>query len=117
MFSYDLVELADYYLAYRRIVAHWKETLPAPTVLTVSYEDLVENPREQSARIVEFLGLPWEESTLRFHESPSPSATASAVQVRRPVYATSIGKWRLHAKALASFSERISKSSLNVELL
>jgi tetratricopeptide (TPR) repeat protein len=110
LFSYDLAELADYYLAYRRLVEHWKKTLPAHAVLTVRYEDVIRDLREQSARIVEFLGLPWEDSTLRFHESRAPSATASAVQVRRPIYATSVDKWRFHAEALAPFRDRLSKS-------
>jgi tetratricopeptide (TPR) repeat protein len=115
LFSYDLAELADYYAAYRRLVEHWKRTLPAHAVLTVKYEDVVGNLREQSSRIIEFLGLPWQESTQRFHESRAPSATASAVQIRRPIYATSIGKWRVHAEALAPFRDRLSKSAPSFE--
>ena len=101
LFSYELADLADYYLAYRRLVEHWKDILPSGTLLTVRYEDVVHSPAEQSARILEFLGLPWEEATLRFHESRAPSATASAVQVRRPIYADSLDAWRRHARALA----------------
>jgi hypothetical protein len=110
LFSYDLVELADYYLAFRRLVEHWKKTLPSHSVLTVSYEEVVRYPREQSIRILDFLGLPWEESTLSFHESRTPATTASAVQVRRPIYTTSIDKWRLHRDALAPFRDRLSRS-------
>lgn len=110
LFSYELADLADYYLAYRRVVEHWKDTLPAHALLTVSYEDVVRFPAEQSVRILEFLCLPWEESTLRFHESQAPSATASAVQVRRPIYSTSIDAWRRHAGSLAPFRERLLRS-------
>jgi tetratricopeptide (TPR) repeat protein len=110
LFSYELADLADYYLAYRRLVEHWKDILPSRTLLTVSYEDVVRCPSEQSARILEFLGLPWEEATLRFHESRAPSATASAVQVRRPIYATSIDAWRRHARSLAPFRDRLLRS-------
>jgi hypothetical protein len=53
--------------------------------------------------------LPWEDQVLRFHESPTPSATASAVQVRRPIYASSIGKWRRHERALEPFRTRLSQ--------
>jgi tetratricopeptide (TPR) repeat protein len=115
LFSYDLEELADYYVAYRRLVEHWKTTLPAHAVLTVKYEDVVGNLRQQSLRIVEFLGLPWEESTQRFHESRAPSSTASAVQIRRPIYATSIGKWRMHTEALAPFRDRLAKAAPGFE--
>jgi len=116
LFSYDLAELADYYLAFHRIVEHWKKTLPSHAVLTVNYEDVVRSAPKQSTRMLEFLGLPWEESTLSFHESAMPSATASAVQVRRPMYTTSIGKWRLHEEALAPFRNRLLKSLPNLEL-
>jgi tetratricopeptide (TPR) repeat protein len=110
LFSYELTDLADYYLAYRRVVQHWKDTLPSQTLCTVSYEGVVRFPVEQSVRILEFLGLPWEESTQRFHESRTPSATASAVQVRRPIYSTSVDSWRHHARSLASFRERLLSS-------
>ena len=109
MFSYDLEELADYCLAYRRLVKHWKNTLGPRRLLTVAYEDVVHDLAGQSRRIVEFLELPWEEETLRFHESRAPSATASAVQVRRPIYASSIGKWRRHAQGLQPFVVRMAK--------
>jgi tetratricopeptide (TPR) repeat protein len=107
LFSYELADLADYYLAYRRLVEHWRDTIPPDALLTVTYEDVVRCPAEQSARILDFLGLPWEDATLRFHESRAPSATASAVQVRRPIYATSIEAWRRHARSLAPFRERL----------
>jgi hypothetical protein len=109
LFSYDLEELADYCRAYRRLVEHWKNTLGPKTLLTVAYEDVVHDLAGQSRRIVEFLELPWEEETLRFHESRAPSATASAVQVRRPIYASSIGKWRRHAQGLQPFILRMAK--------
>jgi hypothetical protein len=109
LFSYDLEELADYCRAYRRLVKHWKNTLGPRRLLTVAYEDVVRDLAGQSRRIVEFLELPWEEETLRFHESRAPSATASAVQVRRPIYASSIGKWRRHAQGLQPFVVRMAK--------
>ena len=79
-FSYDQIELADYYLAFRRLVAHWKSALPSDVLLEVNYEDIVKDQTTESRRIIGFLGLPWEDEVLRFHQSPAPSATASAVQ-------------------------------------
>ena len=58
--------------------------------------------------MLEFLGLPWEEGVLRFHENAAPSATASAVQVRRPVHRSSVGKWRSHAARLAALRDRLA---------
>ena len=58
LFSYELADIADYYLAYRRLVEHWRDIIPPGALLTVTYEDVVRCPAEQSARILEFLGLP-----------------------------------------------------------
>ena len=114
-FSYDLVDLADYCLAYDRLAMHWRNTLPAEAFLEVGYEDVVLEQGRESRRIIEFLGLPWEDRVLRFHESRAPSATASAVQVRRPIYASSIGKWRRHEQAFAPFRKRWSQAACDVE--
>ena len=115
-FSYDQEELADYYLAYRRLSAHWKATLPAHALLEISYEDVVRDQEAESRKTIEFLGLSWDDEVLRFHESKAPSATASAVQVRRAIYASSIGKWRHHADALAPLRARLSRELTAEEL-
>ena len=107
-FSYDQRELADYYLAFRRLARHWRATLPADVLLEVQYEDLVGDPGAHSRRLLEFLGLPWEDAVLRFHENATPSATASAVQVRQPVHQASVGKWRAHASRLTVLRDRLA---------
>jgi len=116
-FSYDQLELAEYYLAFRRLARHWQATLPAHAFLEVSYEDIVRDQAAQSRRLIEFIGLAWEEEVLRFHASTAPSATASAVQVRRPLYASSVGKWRHHAQALAPLRTRLAREIPEAELV
>src|SRR6266702_6117860 len=93
-FSYHQTELADYYLAFRRLSRHWRAVLSPDVLMEINYEDIVRDQAAASQDIIRFLGLPWEDGVMRFHESPAPSATASAVQVRRPIYASSVGKWR-----------------------
>jgi tetratricopeptide (TPR) repeat protein len=115
-FSYDLADLADYLLAYRRLARHWKAVLPPQALLEVHYEDIVADQAGQSRRLIDFLGLPWEDEVLRFHESAAPAATASAVQIRRPVYASSVGKWRVHAERLAPLRERLAREMAAEEL-
>jgi hypothetical protein len=117
LFSYDLGELAEYHLAFRRLAAHWRETLPAHAFLEVSYEDIVRDQAAQSRRLIAFVGLPWEDDVLRFHASTAPSATASAVQVRRPLYASSVGKWRYHAQALEPVRARLAREIPEAELI
>jgi Tfp pilus assembly protein PilF len=108
-FSYDLGELAQYYLAFRRLAEHWRTTLPGDAFIEIAYEDIVRDQRGASRRLVELLGLPWEEEVLRFHESRAPSATASAVQIRRPLYDDAVGRWRHHAEALRPLRERLAR--------
>jgi hypothetical protein len=69
-----------------------------------------------SRRLVEFVGLPWEDEVLRFHESTAPSATASAVQVRRPVYSSSVGKGRRLAERLEPLRARLAREIPEGEL-
>jgi len=108
-YSYDFEELAQYYAAFRQLIAHWHAALPDHQFLEVSYEDIVADFEGQSHRIMEFLGLPWEEPILRFHESDDPVTTASAVQVRQPIYASSVGKWRHYAEELAPLRAKLEE--------
>jgi tetratricopeptide (TPR) repeat protein len=115
-FSYDQVELADTILAFRRLLRHWQASLPSGALMVVQYEDIVRDPETSSRKIIDFVGLPWADDVLRFHESPAPSATASAVQVRRPIYASSLGKWRHHAQNLAPLRARLAQEIPHREL-
>jgi hypothetical protein len=110
-YSYDLDELADYYIGYRAHMDHWHELLPG-RILDVAYEDLVHEQQTQSRRILEWCGLPWEESVLTFHEQDRPSMTASAMQVRQPIYSHSIGAWRRVEFAFATVRDRLARAGL-----
>jgi tetratricopeptide (TPR) repeat protein len=108
-FSYDLGDLAEYYAAFSRLMRHWRASLPPHLLLEVAYEDVVADLEGQSRRILAFLGLEWDDKVMRFHESEAPSATASATQVRRPIYSSSIDSWRRHAQQLAPLRARLSE--------
>lgn len=103
-FTYDLVDIGEYYLQYRRMMDHWHTVLPGK-VLTVQYEELVANFESQVRRLLEFCDLPFEESCLRFHETDRPVRTASAQQVRRPLNAEAVGRWRHYEKHLGALKE------------
>jgi tetratricopeptide (TPR) repeat protein len=115
-FSYHQTELAEYYLAYRRLSRHWRATLPPDVLLEINYEDIVRDQAAASRRLIGFVGLPWGDEVLRFHESPAPSATASAVQVRRPIYSSSVGKWRRHAERFGPLRARLAREIPEAEL-
>jgi tetratricopeptide (TPR) repeat protein len=114
-YSYRLDELADYYLAFRRLMDHWKAALPSDSLLEVAYEDIVGDLEGQSRRMLAFLNLPWQDEVLKFHASSAPATTASAVQVRQPIYASSIGKWRRHTEMLAPLRDRLVAGGVPVE--
>lgn len=108
-YSYNLNELAEYYIAFDRLAQHWRLTLPPGVFQEVQYEDIIADFEDQCRRLISFLELPWDDGVLRFHENRVPSATASAVQVRRPLYASSVGRWRRHAHRLGPLRERLAK--------
>ncbi len=92
-FSYDLLEIGEYFLEYRRMMRHWQKVLPG-RVLEVRYEDMVRDQERQTRRLLEHCGLPWEDSCLRFYETERAVRTASSEQVRQPIYSSSVNHWR-----------------------
>jgi len=111
-FSYDFGELARYYAAYRRLMQHWERTLPSG-IHVVRYEDLVTDQIGASRRLLEFCGLQWEDSCAQFHRNPSPTTTASAAQVRRSMYNTSVSQWRNYAQQLAPLREHLTAAGVD----
>ncbi len=105
-FSYDLGDLGRYYRAYARLTAHWREAMPG-CILDVRYEDVVGDLKGQTERLLEFCGLPWEEGCLSYHETRRPVHTASAVQVRQPIYAGSVGRWERYRAHLGPLLEAL----------
>ncbi len=98
--TYDLAELGRYYKRYERLMAHWRRVLPAQSILDVRYEDVVADLEGQARRIVAYCGLPWDERCLSFHETERPVRTASATQVRQPIYKSAVGRWRVYEAQL-----------------
>jgi hypothetical protein len=90
-------------------MAHWREVLPIP-LLDVSYEDLVANQEVVSREMIAFLGLEWDSRCLRFHKNRRAVCTASKLQVRQPIYATSVGRWRRFAGRLQPLIEALNAS-------
>jgi tetratricopeptide (TPR) repeat protein len=109
-FTYDQRELGRFHLGYQALMAHWRATLPASHFLEVDYEAVVADLESEARRMLEFLGLPWDEACLRFHETERPVRTASVNQVRQPIYRTSAGRWRRHAAQLRPLLEALNLS-------
>jgi hypothetical protein len=93
-FSYDLGELGRYWRAYDALMAHWARVLPPGVMLEVRYEDVVADVEGQARRMLAHCGLEWDRACLSFHATKRLVLTESAVQVRRPIYRTSMQRWR-----------------------
>ena len=92
-FSYDLQELARYYAAYDGLIAHWRKVL-GTSMLEVVYEDLVQDPARIGEIMSRYCELTWDAAAINIQSNQSVSLTASAAQVRRPIYGSSSGRWR-----------------------
>jgi tetratricopeptide (TPR) repeat protein len=108
LFSYDQREIADYLACHQRTMRHWQSVL-GEGIVTVRYEDLVTDPEGQARRLLEALGLDWEPGVLVDAGNDRLSTTASAAQVREPIHARSIGRWREHAAGLAPMQARLAE--------
>ena len=113
-FSYDLEDLGQYFVAYQGLMDHWHKLLPN-RMHSISYEALVQDSETQSRRLIEHCGLDWEDQQSRFYESEAPSTTASASQVRQPVYSSSVGKWRNYERELLPLSRLLQTANVEIQ--
>jgi tetratricopeptide (TPR) repeat protein len=105
--SYDLAELGRYYSKYRELMEHWEKVLPKGFMTTVVYEDVVADTEKEARRLIEFLGLPWNDKCVDFHKSDRPVKTASVAQVRKPIYKTSVKRWMKYGDGLQPLIEAV----------
>ncbi|HWG89190.1 MAG TPA: sulfotransferase, partial [Candidatus Acidoferrales bacterium] len=99
-YSYNLLDTGRYYVLFDRLMAHWKAIFPG-RILEVHYESLIEKQEETTRIVLAHCGLAWNPTCLQFHENSAPVATASAVQVREPIYLTSLCRRRHYPSELA----------------
>lgn len=105
-YSFDLTSLAFFYNDYRRIMEHWETVFPG-RILTISYEQVIENQEAETRRLIDFMGLDFEEACLEFHKTERKVSTASFLQVRKPLYGTSRRRWRNYSSELSELARII----------
>lgn len=110
-FSYDLGDLAKYYIAYDKLMNHWQDCF-AEEILTIDYDQLVATPKSVIEKMQGYCQLAAQADLIHFHKNNSPSSTASAAQVRQPIYQSSVNKWRRYANELASLKEQLSSAGI-----
>lgn len=113
-FGNDLSELGDFYVGYRRLMAHWHRVLPG-RILDLAYEEVVSALEPSTRRLLDYVGLPFEQGCLEFHRNPTPTMTASSVQVRQPLYDSSLQQWRNYADELAPLRARLEAAAITID--
>jgi tetratricopeptide (TPR) repeat protein len=98
-YSRGLTRLGLYYREYKRLMDHWKAVLPVP-IYELSYERLTADFETEARKVIDFLGLPWDEACLNFHTAGRTVRTFSRAQVRNPIYQSSVERWRRYEKEL-----------------
>ncbi len=110
--SYDLDDIAKHYVAYRRLMDHWRSVLPG-RMIEVAYEDVVTDIEGTARRLIENIGLDWQPACVDFHENPAAAMTGSAVQVRQKLYADSVGRWRNYEAQLAPLAAALKQAGID----
>jgi tetratricopeptide (TPR) repeat protein len=112
-FAYDLRELGDFYIGYAKLMAHWHSILPH-RIHDLSYEALVARPADTIRALFEYVGLPLEDACLNFHANPTATTTASAIQVRQPLYDSSVHQWKNYASELAELKRQLDLAGIKI---
>ena len=113
-YSYDLLDIAAYYVRFDRLMAQWREALPG-RLIEVRYEDLVADQAGETRRLLAHCGLEWSDDCLSFHTSDAPVSTPSAAQVRRPIYRDSVARWKRHEAVLEPVRRFFEQSGIVIE--
>lgn len=99
-FAYDLTALGNYYTLYAKAMQHWHTVLPQTAIFNLPYEQMIANHEALSKQLIEYIGLPWDPNCLQFYKNTRIVKTASLTQVRKPIYKTSIQRWKHFASEL-----------------
>jgi len=113
-YAYTLENVGRYYVAYERLLRHWREVLK-DRLIEVEYESLVADPEAQTRILLDKLGLEFEQACLDFDKNQSPSATASAVQVREKAHTRSVGRWKNFAVQLQGLKDYLEQAGIALD--
>lgn len=109
--TFDLLDAGRYYVMFDRLMAHWRRVLPG-RILELHYEALVENQEAETRRLLAHCGLGWHDACLHFERNATPVATASSLQVRQPLFRSSVGRWHHYESELAPLLELLRQAGI-----
>ena len=105
-YAYSLQELAEYYNSYRDITEAWKNFFPNE-IFTLNYEELTRSQKIVTSELLDFCDLEWEDSCIDFYKTDRNNKTASSVQVRQPLYSSSVKLWEKYKKELGPLIDNL----------
>jgi tetratricopeptide (TPR) repeat protein len=108
--SFELTEIGQYYLQYQRLMSYWQKLFPGE-IFTVQYEDLVLDQERVSKQLIEYIGLEWDEICLDFQHNERNVSSPSNMQVRQPMYKSSMNRWKLYEEQLQPLIEVLQPAS------
>jgi Flp pilus assembly protein TadD len=112
-YSFDLLDTGRYYLLFNRLMAHWQRVFPR-RILEMDYETLIDTQEACSRQLLEFCGLAWDDTCMHFENNPTPVATASAVQVRAPIYRSALKRWKKYEQQLGELRRLLSDGGVEI---
>ncbi|HZV24233.1 MAG TPA: sulfotransferase, partial [Luteimonas sp.] len=112
-YSFDLLDTGRYYVMFDRLMAFWRERMPG-RILEVDYETVVDQQEASTRALLEFCGLGWNEACLRFEQNEAPVSTASAVQVRSPMYRSALNRWKRYEPELTELKVLLTDAGIDI---
>ncbi|HWU75699.1 MAG TPA: sulfotransferase [Rhodanobacter sp.] len=113
-YSFDLLDTARYYVLFDRLMAHWRRVLPG-RILEMQYETMVDSQEASTRQLLEFCRLPWNDDCLQFERNEAPVNTASVVQVRSPIYRSSLKRWKKYQPQLGALLAVLAEAGIDVD--
>jgi hypothetical protein len=113
-YSFELLDTGRYYALFDRLMAHWKRVFPG-RVFEIQYESLVDAQEHHSRELLDFCGLAWDESVMHFEKNEAPVSTASAIQVRAPIYKSAVKRWKKYESRLGELTALLAAKGIDIE--
>jgi tetratricopeptide (TPR) repeat protein len=112
-YSFDLLDTGRYYVMFDRLMAFWREHMPG-RILEIDYETVVDEQEASTHRLLDFCGLDWHDACLRFEQNQAPVSTASAVQVRSPMYRSALNRWKRYEPQLGELKKLLTDAGIAI---
>ncbi len=113
-YSFDLMDTGRYFIMFDRLMAHWRRVLPG-RILELEYENIVHDKESIARQLLSHCELSWNDACLDFEKNAAPVSTASAIQVRSPIYRSAMGRWRHYREELSSLKALLVEAGIDAQ--